>query len=187
MTDDEVVDLLTLMASFDRRTVGDADVDAWLLAVGDLSFDDAKVAVAQHYRESREWMMPADVRRIVRQAREERIKALPLPAPDAETAKDPTAYKRAMQEIVRRTGAGRMPFRSIRGGVPRGSGPSEEFRTTRSQEDRDRVLAQTVACPVEWCPALPGEPCRPSPTGEPLAKWHPTRLRAAMRAGEEAS
>ena len=37
MTTEEVIDLLTLMASYDRRTVGNADVAAWRLVVGDLA------------------------------------------------------------------------------------------------------------------------------------------------------
>jgi len=177
MTDDEVVDLLTLMASFDRRTVGDADVDAWLMAVGDLPFEDAKVAVVKHYRESREWLMPADVRRAVRAIREERIKVRPLPAPTPDEAVDPRVYKQRMAEIVRRVGNGKMPFQAIEAGA--GAEPSEEYVNARSPEDRDRVLAQTVPCPVERCPALAGEPCRPSPIGEPLSTWHPSRLQVA--------
>lgn len=188
MTDDEVVDLLTLAASFDRRKVGDADADAWFMAVGDLPFEDAQVAVVKHYRDSGDWLMPVHVRRLVKQIREERINATPLPAPDHEVADKPALYQAAMQDILRHTGNGRMPFKSIAGGKHRGDEPSEEFKTARSQEDRDRVLAQTVPCPVEWCPALPGEPCRPGGGGEPLAKWHPTRIEAALLdAGEEAS
>ncbi|TDD97589.1 zinc finger domain-containing protein [Actinomadura rubrisoli] len=181
MTDDEVVDLLTLMASFDRRTVGDADVDAWLMAVGDLPFADAKVAVVKHYRESREWLMPADVRRAVRAIREERIKVRPLPAPTPDEAVDPRVYKQRMADIIHRVGNGKMPFRAITAGG--GAEPSTEYQEARSQEDRDRVLAQTVPCPVDWCPALAGEPCRPSPTQEPLTTWHPSRLQVAR--GEE--
>lgn len=177
MTDDEVVDLLTLMASFDRRTVGDADVDAWLMAVGDLPFDDAKVAVVKHYRESTEWLMPAAVRRAVRAIREERIKVRPLPAPTPDEAVDPRVYKERMAEIIRRVGNGKMPFRAIEAGS--GAEPSEEYVNARTPEDRDRVLAQTVACPVERCPALVGEPCRPSPLDPPLARFHPNRLRLA--------
>lgn len=188
MTDDEVVDLLTLAASFDRRKVGDADADAWFMAVGDLPFEDAKVAVVKHYRDSGDWLMPVHVRRLVKQIREERINATALPAPDYEAADKPAVYKSKMQEILRRTGSGRMPFQSIAGGKPRGAEPSEEFKSSRSEEDRDRVLAQTVPCPVEWCPALLGEPCRSGVLGEPLAMWHPTRLEAALAdADEEAS
>lgn len=177
MTDDEVVDLLTLIASFDRRTVGDTDVDAWSLTVGDLPFDDAKVAVVKHYRESREWLMPADVRRAVRAIREERIKVRPLPAPTPEEAVDPRVYKQRMAEIVRRVGNGKMPFQAIEAGA--GAGPSEEYVNARSPEDHDRVLAQTVPCPVERCPALAGEPCRMSPLEPPMTNCHPNRLRLA--------
>lgn len=177
MTPEEVIDLLTLMVAFDRRTVGEADVEAWHMAVGDLPFDDAKVAVVKHYRESREWLMPADVRRAVRAIREDRIKVRPLPAPTPDEATDPRVYKQRMAEIIRRVGNGKMPFRAIEAGG--GAEPSPEYEAARSQEDRDRVLAQSVACPVQWCPARVGEPCKPSPTGDSLAAFHPSRLQAA--------
>jgi hypothetical protein len=54
------------MASFDRRTVGDGDVIAWQAVLSDAPFDDCLEAVKQHYAEQTEWMMPAHVRRAVR-------------------------------------------------------------------------------------------------------------------------
>jgi hypothetical protein len=54
------------MASFDRRTVGDGDVIAWQAVLSDAAFEDALEAVKQHYAEQTEWMMPAHVRRAVR-------------------------------------------------------------------------------------------------------------------------
>ena len=79
MTDEEVIDLLTFMASFDRRTVGRADVAAWKLAIGDLSFSDSQQAVLEHYRESREFAMPSDIRDRVKAIRMARLGATQLP------------------------------------------------------------------------------------------------------------
>jgi hypothetical protein len=75
VTSDEVFDLLAVIAAYDHRTLGDADGDAWEMAVGDLAFSDARMAVVAHYRESREWIMPADVRERVRAIRQARLDA----------------------------------------------------------------------------------------------------------------
>jgi hypothetical protein len=58
----EIADLLAMCAAFDRRTVGEGDVEAWLAVLGDLAFDDCRQAIVKHYAASREWIMPADVR-----------------------------------------------------------------------------------------------------------------------------
>lgn len=75
MTYDEVCDLLGLMASYDRRTLGDSDGEAWEAAIGDLTFADSRLAVIAHYRESREWIMPSDVRHGVKAIRQARLDA----------------------------------------------------------------------------------------------------------------
>lgn len=62
----ETADLLTAMAAFDRRTIGDGDVIAWQAILFDASFEDCLEAVKDHYAEHTEWMMPAHVRRLVR-------------------------------------------------------------------------------------------------------------------------
>jgi hypothetical protein len=78
MTRDEVIDVLSLAAAYDRRKPAGADIDAWQLAIGDLSFGDSKLAVVAHYRESTEWLMPAHVRAYVRAVRAERMQDAPL-------------------------------------------------------------------------------------------------------------
>lgn len=62
----EIVVLLTFAGTYDYRKVGDADVEAWHLALDDLALDDAKKAVVAHYREQTDRLMPAHVRHIVR-------------------------------------------------------------------------------------------------------------------------
>ena len=69
------------------------------------------------------------------------------------------------------------PFRAIEGA--RRAEPSAEFRRARSAQDNDRVLAQTVACPVEWCRAAVTEPCIVPATGQPHPVGHPSRLKTA--------
>jgi hypothetical protein len=79
----EAATLLALCSAYDRRTVGDSDVMAWADALDDIRLADATEAVKGHYRNSREWLMPSDVRAAVRRLRDERIgnAAIP-PEPD---------------------------------------------------------------------------------------------------------
>jgi hypothetical protein len=106
MTSNEVIDLLTLMASYDRRTVGKADVTAWSLAVGDLSFADSQQAVVTHYRETREWIMPSDIRGRVKAIRGERLRCTPIPPPPPELRGKPAEYRRYLRETARRIADG---------------------------------------------------------------------------------
>lgn len=65
----DVSRILAKAAAYDRRTVGKADTLAWHEALSDLDLDACLDAVAAHYRQSTEWLMPAHVRRLVDEAR----------------------------------------------------------------------------------------------------------------------
>lgn len=129
MTFDEVVDLLTLIAARDNRTVGRATALAWQEDVGDLEFADAREAVRLHFRESTEWLMAAHIRQQVKAIREQRLanSDLALPAADPDRPED---WARALRNITRRVADGREPFRAITGGAPRAE-PSAEFKEVR--------------------------------------------------------
>ncbi|MFG1872180.1 hypothetical protein [Micromonospora arborensis] len=72
MDHSQVALLLGLASTRDYRKIGETDVMAWHQDLGDLDFDDASLAVSLHYRESTDRIMPAHVRRLVRQIRAER-------------------------------------------------------------------------------------------------------------------
>lgn len=55
--------LLAKVAGYDNRTVGDANILAWAEALSDVDLGDALAAVAAHFRESTDWLMPVHVRR----------------------------------------------------------------------------------------------------------------------------
>ena len=81
----EVVRVLAHVAAYDRRTVGEADVEAWHTALADISLTDALHAVDEHYRRSRDWLMPADVRTTARRLRGSRLEhAHRAPHPDVD-------------------------------------------------------------------------------------------------------
>jgi hypothetical protein len=81
MNRNEVVAVLTRCASFDRRTVGQADVQAWLLVLGDLTYAECDKAVVEYYKENREWIMPSDIRSRVFAARQEWLNKNPEVGP----------------------------------------------------------------------------------------------------------
>jgi hypothetical protein len=73
VTPDEVLDLLTLIAVRDNRTVGRTTAVVWHEDIGDLNFADCREAVGRHFRESTDWLMPATIRRLVKAIRAERL------------------------------------------------------------------------------------------------------------------
>jgi hypothetical protein len=102
----EIATLLAMVAAFDRRTVGEADVVAWHEAVGDLRLEDARAAVIAHFRTSRDWLMPIDVRTAVAALRRDRLeRELPIEPPDADP-NDVPAYLAALRAQRHRVGDG---------------------------------------------------------------------------------
>lgn len=61
MNRNETVDLLTGIAAFDQRTIGDADVEAWHAVVAPLDCRDAVEAVVLHHKMSPNRIKPFDV------------------------------------------------------------------------------------------------------------------------------
>jgi hypothetical protein len=80
LTNDQVVDLLTLAAAYDRRKVGLADVAAWRDAAERGRWQPAAAldAVKAHYATSTAWLMPGHVAEIIRA---ERRQPAPFQAP----------------------------------------------------------------------------------------------------------
>jgi hypothetical protein len=94
-----------------------AMITFWLSMVGDLAYPDAANAVQAHYRDSREWIMPADIRRRVAEIRQERLRAAgPLQIPDelADHPHEALAWKQRTQAAV---ADGQEPQRAIGGAV----------------------------------------------------------------------
>lgn len=94
MTPEETGKLLGICAAYDNRNVDDSVVYAWFRVVGDLPYAECESAVIAHYAESREWIMPADVRTRVRRAQRDaaehgRIREL----------LDPEAYRREVAQL----------------------------------------------------------------------------------------
>jgi hypothetical protein len=140
MTIDEVIDLLTVAASFDRRTIGKADALAWHSVLGDLDFTDSRNAVLGHYGASREWIMPADVRQRVRKIREDRLARNPVAALSGDLADDPGRYRSLVQANVRRIADGMDIRTAIGGGKPLDGEPPAEWQEARDAIDPEPPL-----------------------------------------------
>ena len=84
MKPSEAAMVLGTAVLYDRRTVGQADAEAWAAALGDLPLEDCKQAVIRHYSSSADWLMPAHVKDGVRKIRAQRRADYgPLPLPPA--------------------------------------------------------------------------------------------------------
>lgn len=123
-------ELLASAAIYDNRTVGDADILAWMRAIGDLPYADADAAVADHYSETTDRLMPAHVRTRVRSARRERLERTVAPAPDSELADQPGRYKAALARIIDSIANGFSVRPAIAGPVREGP-PPEAFTAAR--------------------------------------------------------
>jgi hypothetical protein len=121
MTGDEVGKLLGLMALADNRKPPKdeegrkAMIAFWLSMVGDLAYTDAAQAVHEHYQESRDWIMPADIRQRVRRIRDARLKAVPEPVPPPELLEDADAYREWLRKETKRIADGKPDLRAIGG------------------------------------------------------------------------
>lgn len=68
----DVARVLTKASAFDQRTIGEADVMAWHEILGRVELADGLDAVRRHYTASSDRIMPADVLRLARVARDDR-------------------------------------------------------------------------------------------------------------------
>lgn len=93
MQKSQIAKLLGIAAAFDQRTSGTADDEAWLAAIGDLNFEDAREALIGHYRDSTERVMPAHIRQRVTLIRNDRYSRarIPDPPPDLDQATERAA------------------------------------------------------------------------------------------------
>lgn len=65
--------LLALISAYDNRQFNVEVTAAWYDLLGPYTLAEAKHAVKKHYSESRDWLMPADVLRIIKAERRNRL------------------------------------------------------------------------------------------------------------------
>jgi hypothetical protein len=80
MNKSDVAAILAKISAYDRRTVGEADIEAWAEALtGRVTVQDALTAVRDHFRESKEWLMPVDVIKRSAEIRRRRVRDAGVP------------------------------------------------------------------------------------------------------------
>lgn len=90
---DEVAALLKVLAAYDGRNVGEADLMVWGRQMADIEFADAAEAAHQHYGETRDWAMPVDIRRTAQRLRNVRNRRPEVVAPGC-VEPDPSERRR---------------------------------------------------------------------------------------------
>lgn len=114
MRPSEAAQVLATASAFDRRTVGQADAEAWAAVLDDVPLADAIGAVKTHYATKRDFIYPADITHIVKAVRAERVRAagnLEARIPAAiDAIDDPVEHTRQslawLRETARRVGNG---------------------------------------------------------------------------------
>jgi hypothetical protein len=96
MSPADIIDLLSFAAAYDQRTVGKGDVAAWHQALFKLDLEEAQIAVIEHYRVSRERIMPADIWNRCRPASSRLPSAAALP--QRKEPADPQRWHREWEE-----------------------------------------------------------------------------------------
>lgn len=68
--------VLAKIQAFNNRTFDQPAIQAWHDTIGDLDLTDSLSAVSEYFRESKEWIMPSDIRYGVKKIREARIEKI---------------------------------------------------------------------------------------------------------------
>jgi hypothetical protein len=112
MTPQEAAQLLAVCAAFDNRKPDPDAAQAWMLALDGLDYLECRNIIVQHYRESREWIMPADVVSGVKALRKQRFddfrRAYGNLMPPAHLDADPAKEAAWMRESYERIRAGKV-------------------------------------------------------------------------------
>ena len=110
MNTQEAAKVLAKAAAYDNRQATQAAALAWAEALDtDLPLADALRIVGEHYRDERNWVMPADINRRWRalgKARLETAVRMGLPEPPDELAADPGDWAAWKQAQIRAIKAG---------------------------------------------------------------------------------
>lgn len=161
MTHNEVVDLLSTIASYDNRKPNAAAVAAWGTAaeMGRWTLPEALAAVKAHFFESTDYLMPAHVAKRIKDTRQDRAMRDEALAIESGPVHPEVAAR--VEKVVAELAAG-MGW--------------DRDRTSRSEK-----FGLKVACP--HCGAKPGEKCTGRTTRQPLreATMHPARAEALGR------
>jgi len=104
MNNRETGQVLATIQAYTNRTVDAATIRAWHALLHPYRVEDALQAVREHYRDSKEWLMPSDIIGRVRMIRAERLARFPqhlrLSARDEAAAVEAGTYRERMAELL---------------------------------------------------------------------------------------
>lgn len=155
MNRNDVVDVLSVVASASRRSIGETDVDVWQAVIGGLPKDYALQAVRDHLRdEPGVWIEPGHIYQRARALRRD------------ELDREPDEVRGARQEALAAKAAEDVAELAQRKSIPV---EPEKFMRPVSNHLR-------VSCP--WCHASVGQRCVVPGTNVELTRQHahPARL-----------
>jgi hypothetical protein len=96
----EAAALLTIAAAYDNRKPDADQAKAWAMALDDLRFEDCRTVIVEHYKRSREWLMPVDVIQGVKRLRYDRLLEFgPIPEPRGIDPDDTERYTAAYMAL----------------------------------------------------------------------------------------
>lgn len=184
MNRSEVETLLNLAALYDRRSVEDTDVMAWMPLMAEVAFAQAQSAVFAHFRECRYWLTPDDVLRRIREERSKRITESGYKYITPDPDEPPEAYLRRYRAQLAAVADGqpipaeaqalkRRPVAELISGIAAKTVIPGEVREVLKLR---RHPAGDITCPACRTPA--GDPCVTGSGGSLEARYHPSRLDA---------
>jgi hypothetical protein len=128
----EAAALLTICAAYDNRKPDADQAKAWAMALDGLRFEDCREAIVQHYRASREWIMPADVVSAVKKTRTSRLEDVAPSPPPGLDPDDTGAYAHWLAVVRQAIADGREV-------------PAEDYAATRHVGELRHVLRPVPA------------------------------------------
>lgn len=203
MTPADAAELLALAAAFDRRTIGEADAQAWARALRDIPLDhDTRNAVAEHYAHTEQWISPARIREVRARIREARMGAT-HPVYDGNPGETGAQFVERRRAQITAAADGTLPARTITQAI--GAGPRRDVLALAASvghavDEPDSPYMPTavaeqlaeqghgarrkafpelaVACPLHTCRARKNARCK-APSGRELREHtHDLRQRA---------
>ncbi|HEY1820365.1 MAG TPA: hypothetical protein VGG83_10580 [Trebonia sp.] len=94
LTFDQANNVLTIAASFDKRTIGELDITMWQQALRGLAFPACAAAVVKHYSTTTDYLLPVHISRLVADEQRELDAAQHIAGADAERRPEQPAARR---------------------------------------------------------------------------------------------
>lgn len=104
----ETGEALALASEYDNRHFTAETSAAWHELLSPFSLDEARNAIRKHYRESREWLMPADILRIIKADRKTRLAKLGPINPNRADMTDVATELSTGRELTRAIASGQL-------------------------------------------------------------------------------